>query len=137
MWPTNALFVMLTDHTELFKAYQGQFFDGSLCLRVAPMPSPSRQSVYMYMTLVVYGHLENYYPCVRHFSLRYLFVQMRRSAAPSQKAGGLPPVKRTKFSTPFMSGNDHSHESVLEIPSSINEDRRVSMPRREYLYMYI
>jgi hypothetical protein len=50
---------------------------------------------------------------------------MRRSAAPSQKAGGLPPLKRTKFNTPFVNGNDHSHQIVLEIPSSANEDHKV------------
>lgn len=55
----------------------------------------------------------------------YLSVPMRRSAAPSQKAGGLPPLKRTKFSTPFVNGNDHSHEIVLETPSSVNEGHKV------------
>ena len=59
------------------------------------------------------------------FLLRYLSVPMRRSAAPSQKAGGLPPLKRTKFSTPFVNRNDHSCDIVLETPSSVNEDHKV------------
>ena len=52
-------------------------------------------------------------------------MPMRRSAAPSQKAGGLPPLKRTKFSTPFVNGNDHSCDIVLETLSSVNEDHKV------------
>lgn len=64
------------------------------------------------------------------FFYRYLeFVRMRRSGAPSQKAGGLPPLKRTKFSTPFMSGSDHFHQTALEAPSLENEDHGVSMLR--------
>ena len=65
------------------------------------------------------------------FLCRYFaFMRMRRCAAPSQKAGGLPPLKRTKFSTPFMNGSDHSRQTTLEIPSSENEDHGVSMQRR-------
>ena len=56
---------------------------------------------------------------------------MRRSGAPSQMVGGQPPLKRTKFNTPFMTGSNtcSSQQSVLVTPSPISEDGRVSVPR--------